>query len=376
MALNDVVFTIKKGGLNRQAPSQDSISALMFAVAAPAAYAGAKAKAYTNLADLEADGVIQTNATYAVAWYQCREFFRIAPGEQLYVAFNATHDELRAASGGAIRLIGQNVATTGEVTSVAQAAATAWAAAHAPIQMVVGLDQVSAPVMATIADAATLNAQNVSVVVFGSNSGLAPALATSITKPYIPAVGAVLGAMALARVHESIAWVEKFNLSDGSELETVRLADGAVPTDSILTALDTKRFIVGRKHVGIGGTYLNDSHTATTATNDFAMIETNRTVQKARRLVRSALLPALGRPILVEPTSGKLEAGVVAEIEAIAEAGLQPLLQGGEVSGLYVYINPNQNILSTSVLNVDVRIVPIGIARNITVTIGVALKLG
>lgn len=375
MALNDVKFVVKKGGLNRLAPSQDSVSALMFAVAIPAAFGTAKIKAYTTLVDLEADGVVETNVTYAVAWYHCREFWRMAPGQQLYVSFTATHDELRAFSNGNVRLIGQTVATTGEVTSVAQAAATAWTAAHAPVQLVVGLEQVSAPVMSSIADAAALNAPNVSVVVFGSNTGKAPALATAIAKPYIPATGTVLGLMAAARVNESIMWVEKFNMADGAEFETTRLADGAVPTESLLTALDTKRYLLGRKHVGISGTFMNDSHTATLATDDMANIESNRTLQKARRLVRAALLPKLGAPVYVDGTTGKLEPGVVAEFEAIAEAGLQALLQGGEVSALDVYINPNQNILSTGLLQVDVRIVPVGTARNIVVTIGLTLKL-
>jgi hypothetical protein len=375
MPLNDITFLVKGGGLARQAPGEDHVSALLFAIAAPAAYSGAKMKSYTGLTDIEADGIIETNATYAVAWYQAREFYRIAPGATLWMAFNATYPELLTGTSGKLRQIGTTVATLTDVTSVLQAAATTWATSHAPVQFVAGFEPVATANLTTIASADTLNAPNVSVVLFGSHVGKGAALATSTSKAYISAIGAVLGAIAAASVHESIAWVQKFNLSDGVELETVRVADGTVPTDSVLNGLNDKRYIVGRKHIGIAGTYLNDSHAATVATSDYAMLESTRTVNKARRLLRTAMLPRLNSPVLIDATSGKLDSGTVAELEALGLTGLQAMLQAGEVSGIDVYVNPDQNVLSTGQLQIEVRIVPVGVARNIRITIGLTLKL-
>ena len=55
-----------------------------------------------------------------------------------------------------------------------------------------------------------------------------------------------------------------------------------------------------------------------------------------------------------------------------------PLIQmqsANEISGFNVNINPNQNVLSTGILNVTVELVPVGVARNIIITIGFALHV-
>ncbi len=197
------------------------------------------------------------------------------------------------------------------------------------------------------------------------------ALADDLTLPYIPAVGAVLGAIALAKVHESIAWVEKFNLSDGNELEVIRLADGNDnPTDATLSALNTKRYLVLRKHVGISGSYLNDSHTATAPTGDFAFIEANRTIQKARREIRKYLLPQLNSPLTVDSDTGKLAPGTIRYFETLTSKPLDIMQAAAEFSGYGVFVNPDQDVLSTSILQIQVKIVPRGVARNISVLIG------
>ena len=72
---------------------------------------------------------------------------------------------------------------------------------------------------------------------------------------------------------------------------------------------------------------------------------------------------------------GTLQAQVVGELQAKAVAGLSPMSQAGEVSALAVYIDPTQNVVSTSVLAVEVRLVPVGVGRQITVNLGLTTKL-
>jgi hypothetical protein len=47
----------------------------------------------------------------------------------------------------------------------------------------------------------------------------------------------------------------------------------------------------------------------------------------------------------------------------------------GELSGFKIFINPDQDVLSTSKLIVTMKIVPVGVLREITVNLGFALKV-
>lgn len=374
MALNDIRFNVLQGGLGRQADGEDHISALMFSAAAPSAYSGAKCKSFLDLTQVEGDGILEGDATYGEAWYHAREFFRIAPGATLWLCFSATYAEMNIAAAGKIRQVGVFFSTFSDLTSVHQAGVTALTNEHAPLQVIAGYNGV-ALTLSSAADQGVNTAPNVSVLLAGDGGAKGKALATALTKPYIPAVGAVLGATAKAAVHESIGWVERFNLSDGLELETIRLADGNDnPSTSTLAALDTKRYLVFRKHVGISGTYLNDSHTSVVATSDYGTIELNRVIQKARREIRAALLPDLNSPLTVDAATGKLAQGSIRYFESKTARPLNIMQGAGEVSGFAVYINPAQEVLGTSTLTIQVKIVPRGVARDIVVNIGFAVS--
>ena len=61
-----------------------------------------------------------------------------------------------------------------------------------------------------------------------------------------------MGAVALAKVSDDIAWVGKFNMSSGTELEGIAFANGVKFTDASITstlldAIDLKRYIFLRK---------------------------------------------------------------------------------------------------------------------------------
>jgi Protein of unknown function (DUF2586) len=379
MALNDVKFQTAQGGLGRTADGEDHVSALLFAGAAPTAFGTTKVREYRDLAAAETDGITASHVTYGVVHYHLSEFFRIAPGASVFVCFGLTNiaPELLAATNGKVRQVGGFFDAFSQIGATYQAAANALEAQHAPCVFVVGYDSATAFNVGTAPDlAATQSAPNVAVIVSGSGSGRAPALATALGKPYIPAVGAALGALAGALVHENIGWVERFNVSNGSELEAVRLADGTNnPTYASLDALHSKRFVVLRKHIGRAGTYFNDSFTAVIATSDYAALESVRTMNKCKREVRAELLPDLNSPLTVDAQTGKLAASTVGYFEAKAGRPLARMQSAGEISGFQVYVNPNQDILATSVLQMTIKIVPRGVARNIVVQIGFAISV-
>lgn len=375
MPLNDVKFNVLQGGLGRVADGEDHVTAMVFdSVAPPGALGSKKMKAYVGIEQCVADGITAESGTYALVHYQADEFFRISPGSTLWLCFQGITypTTLFVEAVGKIRQIGVFFSDFATLTSAQQAAATTLDGLHAPVSIIAAYYHTAALNLSTNTDLGTLVCPNVSVLIAGDGAAKGAALATALSRPYVPALGAALGAEAKAKVNESAAWVEKFNMSDGSELDTIRLADGSnAPSDGTLSQQNDKRYLVLRKHVGITGTYLNDTHTAVDETSDLAYIENVRTINKAKRLLRSKLLPSLGAPLTLNE-GGKLEAGTVAYFEELASNAIESMKNAGELSNYGVYVNPNQDVVSTGVLTIQVKLVPRGVARNLVVNIGFA----
>jgi hypothetical protein len=202
-----------------------------------------------------------------------------------------------------------------------------------------------------------------------------------------------MGAIARAKVHESIAWVEKQNMvsttysgagfgktaqSLARELDVAALVDGTLMTDLLSADLDVmsgKRYLFLRKHVGQAGSYWNDSFSADKPESDYNYIERNRTIDKAVRGIYKALLPHLSGPVRVDATTGKISVGTITFLETLAEDTLVRMERDGELSGFNVIIDPNQSILGTSKLAVVVKLIPVGVLREIKVSIGFTVKI-
>ena len=122
------------------------------------------------------------------------------------------------------------------------------------------------------------------------------------------------------------------------------------------------------------GTFFNDSFTATALTSDYAYLENNRTIDKAIRSINRVLLPKVSGPAYVEPESGKLDFSTIKSLEALADDMLSQMKKDSELSGYKVSINPNQQVLRTSKLEVVIKLVPVGTLREIIVKIGLTLK--
>ena len=55
--------------------------------------------------------------------------------------------------------------------------------------------------------------------------------------------------------------------------------------------------------------------------------------------------------------------------------GAVEMERDGELSGFKIFINPDQDVLSSSRLQVTMKIVPVGVLREIVVNIGFALNV-
>lgn len=191
------------------------------------------------------------------------------------------------------------------------------------------------------------------------------------------AVGDVLGFTSIAAVSQNIGELSPdFNLTDENNDAFIdaSLSSGNVLSEYSEVDLDSlhdKGFIFADTNPGEAGFWLNDSHTCIKLSSDYAYKENNRTINKAIKLARIVLNPKLKRRIYVDPNTGKIQATDAKELETLAKSGIRSMLDDGDVSGgIDAYVNPDQNILSTSIINIELTFVPVAIGRQIKLTIG------
>ena len=208
-------------------------------------------------------------------------------------------------------------------------------------------------------------------------------------------IGAALACFAVAPVEESIAHVRNFNLS--SVMTTAELGFGNTTIEgeggsekfvdnasftNIKTLNYTKRntklhqlgYIFLTTHSGIeNGVFFSSDQTLTSG--DYRTIARCRTIHKARRVVRLALLPYVNEAVEVDASTGQLSNAMITEYQntvydALDNNMVDPGSRSSQISGRQCTINPEQNILENDQLLIDFRIVPMGCTSAIFVTEG------
>ncbi len=335
-----------------------------------------------------------TNSTFSggvasdidILYYHVSEYFRIQPKGKLYVGVYATADVGTFASItlmqnfalGEIKQMAVYQKTTAFATSqtnTIQGICTALEALHKPLVVLYQADFSGVSDLTTLTNLRVLTNPQVSVLIGQDGANIGKSLYRATNKS-IGIAGGTLGAVSLAAVNEDIAWVGKFQMAS-AELDTLAFANGQLYTalsDGLINNLDLYGYVFLKKHLGIAGSYFDDSHTAVSLTSDYAYIENNRTIYKAIRDVRTIMLPNLASPILVN-ADGTLTEDVVGYYSSECGRALDVMVRNGEISAYNVIINPAQNVLSTSILQITIQIVPVGVARTIKINIGYTVSI-
>lgn len=320
--------------------------------------------------------------------YHLSEVYRLNPGISLYVGLfakptgsNYTFSEIKTMqnyAGGALRQVavwcGHKELTAGDLTAL-QGIATYLQEYDRPLS--IGYAPKVTAVTSMTASLAGAGKCNVSVIIGQAGKGVGADLyadAANTGKSSVSGVGVWLGITSKAAVHQSIASVENF--PTGVDLPA--FGDGTLLRDldtAIVESLDTSRFLFFVTYDGFADSYFNDSHTMDDATSDYAMIENVRTMDKAVRGIRKALLPKLGGTLYVDAETGQLASYEVEYLTTIANKPLEDMQKAGELSGLKVEIDPNQDVLSTSELEFVITQVGVGVLRRIKCKIGFAKSL-
>lgn len=170
-----------------------------------------------------------------------------------------------------------------------------------------------------------------------------------------------------------------------------RVADGAIaatemylgdkPVEEVIDAITTiydKGYITPRTYVGKSGYFWTDDKLATEPTDDYAHLTHRRVVDKAYRIAYNTLLNYMLDEIMVN-TDGTMQQAVLKSWQAAVENAIDSQMTAqGELSadltagesGCSCYIDPSQNVLATSTVNITLKVRPYGYARYIVVELG------
>ncbi|MCC3159518.1 DUF2586 domain-containing protein [Hymenobacter sp. 15J16-1T3B] len=394
-----------RGGLGRQKPTDDGISGLVTQGVTVAD--GLQLNTSYEIRSLRQLEMLGVDAQYdaensADLHYHVREFFRRNPAGVLWLRVVARTvtlaqmadntllhaKQLLVDAGGAVKQLAlcldsaaDYVGTTTNGLDTDVVAAIPKAAAlvvdefrlHRPVFVLLGGHGLATNYggLLDLRNLAAGEAEGVSVVIGADHT-------PGVGRPLVPAVGTLLGDISAAAVHEDIGWLDKFNLASDGYFLNAGLCNGktlAELAEGDFTGLDSKGFIYPTKETGFDGFYWNDSHTCAGLDSDYAYIENVRTHNKAARVIRRALLPALKGPLLLTG-AGQLRPQVASELEAKGTTALQSNLgRADEISACDVFVDPDQDVLSTSLVEVKFSIVPVGVAREIRGTVGFVKSL-
>lgn len=392
--MNSLEIKRQNGNVPKSLPGQDHVSGMIFYVNEadiPEDFKAEAVQAVSTIDAAEALGITSDATSWAarVMHYQLSEVFRINNGITLYVGIftkPAAHTFAELATvqnyaDGAIRQFGiwdGLTELTKENATLLQSQADALDLNNAPVSVgyAPSLKNGYQALPTDIAGAAP----RVSVIIAqpgGTNDtgALLFAEATNkTTKNAVSCIGVWLGHVSAAAVHESISWVKKFpsgiSLPAFSDGTLVRSVDKAW-----LEKLDTARYLFLTPIVGVSGSYWNDSHNMDAAISDYNAIELVRTMDKACRGIRTYLTPELGGNVYIDANTGKLQSYTVAYLETVANKALEDMEKAGELSGYEAKIDPEQDVLSTSTVEVVIKNVPVGVIRKMKVKIGYVKSL-
>lgn len=322
-----------------------------------------------------------------VMYYHISEYFRVQPKGKLYVGIYATADvgtfanvtTMQNFAEGEIKQIGVYYKSTGFTAAHCTTLQSIYATNltnNRPLQILVVGDLQGTADLTTLANLRALSAANVTALIGQDGAGQGFKLWKSTAKS-IGILGAALGAVSLAAVNESIAWISKFNIDNGVECNYLAFTNGVTwkaSSTGFISGLDAYGYVFLKKEMDITGSFFNDSSTCISVSSDYAYIENGRTIDKSIRSMRFYVVPALAAPIYFNE-DGTINEGSIKYFESLAQRGLDDMVAAGELSAAKATVDPTQDVLSTSELVISVQLIPVGVARTIIINVGFTTQI-
>lgn len=386
MALPKIQINYLNGQLGAVGDTEDGLLAIVSGATVVAdSFALETPYLISCFADIEALGI--TNTNNAALYKIVGDFYNEAPDGTKLVIYGVnpatTKEALCNKNTGKIKdlLISQNGKIKGVFVCNNGGSATQTAALAAEVYTAVPVaqalaewstDTLYAPIFVVFDAQGYDGTKTLTDMTAGDTDRVAIMLGDTVVNSTTSAVGILAGRIASISVQRNIGRVK-----DGA-LYPSAMYIGAKKIEEVNTVvLDAhdKGYIITRKYVGRAGYFFTDDQMACDQTNDYAHIAYRRTIDKAYRIAYTTLLDYMLDELEVN-TDGTLQLAVIKSWEASVEGAINRQmtangeLSGGDEGGCVCFIDPTQNVLSSSKVVITLKVRPYGYARFIEVNLG------
>lgn len=390
MNLPSVKFNIATTGLGQQLVTSDKVIGL---IATGVAVAGAenanlnKSYQFFSIKDAEVIGIV-AGGTNDFIYQHLKQFFAEAGnGAEIWlmlVAAAVTYTDmldltkltnarqLLNDAGGRIRVLGALKKSAGNEASVggldgdvhaavikAQEMAEYFATQYMPVRVIISGNNFSG-VIADLKDYSTETYPRL-LCLMANNDG---------TK--VASVGLALGRLARIPVRRNIGRVK-----DGAIEPSVAYFTNGAKVESLVDAWDAihnKGYVFLRSFVNKSGYYFTGDVTLVKSDNDFNRFARGLVMDKAVVVAYANLVENLLDEVEVA-TDGSIHPAVIKSWQADLDSALRVMVTDGDLSDVQVYIDETQKVLSTGLIKVVIRLLPVGYAEYIEVQIGFTTQI-
>lgn len=387
MGLPKVEFQINNGGLGLAVENADGVCGLVLQGPAATGLAILAPAQIFNLTDAVALGIdaAYDTANSVNAYRQIKEFYQEAgEGRELWIMLVSTAvsltnmvdptqttyaNALLLAAAGRIKILGVVRAPAGGYTPVttsgidadcntaitkAQLLVTEFENNFRPVKVILPALYWQGST-STLPDLKTLSAKGVQMVLADTASG------------NNACIGLVLGRYAKLPVQRNPGRVKNGPISaDAIFLSTSTLE----VQGSKNIAIHDKGYLTFRQYVGKAGYFITDDPTCVAGTDDYSSFARNRVIDKVRRLAYGVFVNEILDEVLVD-AAGKISINLAKYFEELAENSINTnMTANGEISSVTAYVDPAQNVLSTSKVCIALKIVPVGYNKEILIKLG------
>lgn len=196
----------------------------------------------------------------------------------------------------------------------------------------------------------------------------------TVTESEGAAIGLLAGRIADCPVQRHIGRVK-----DGALTVDKIFVDDEDPSIADVETLHDKGYITFRCFTGKSGYYFTDDCLACAISDDYRSIARRRTIDKAYRIAYITMLENVNDeipitnegylvPSVVKSWEAEMVAAIVNQMTAQGELGADP--DDSADNGVQCYINPEQQIASTSRIAVQLKVKPYGYSKYIDVELG------
>ncbi|MDR1116224.1 MAG: DUF2586 family protein [Tannerella sp.] len=228
-----------------------------------------------------------------------------------------------------------------------------------------------------------LDSENVSVVI-GQDPSIA---AMDAAYAEHAAVGSALGMLMVRAIHENLGSVDievkprarkaekDYTLTDTKLKRWLSASLSNGMTSESLSAADQRKldelgYIYVGSFAGYGGYFFSNSPTCTEEGSDYCLIERNAIWNRAARIIRETLIPRIRSKVQADPSTGYIKNTTITDWDGRVRKALDPMKSAGNVADFDIYINPNQEAVSTKPFNIKVQLVADGIVHEFEVDLG------